>query len=230
MQHGHQCGMIWGAALAAGTRAYRLFGPSCHAEAKAVIAGQRLVESFRALNKNINCAEISEIDKAPSVLKIIMSSLAGGGAVKCFRMAARYAPVAFNEIDSVLSRESVETPSEPVSCAALLASRIGVSDIHRTMVSGFAGGIGLSGGACGALGAAIWILGMQERGEESGKKKLEDPRLERTIERFLKYTDYEFECSKIVGRTFENVNDHTDYLRSGGCQNIIEVLATSQQA
>ena len=48
MQHGYQCGMIWGAALAAGAQAYRLFGPGPQAEAMAVIAAQWLVESFRA--------------------------------------------------------------------------------------------------------------------------------------------------------------------------------------
>ncbi|MCP4634747.1 MAG: C_GCAxxG_C_C family protein, partial [candidate division Zixibacteria bacterium] len=63
MQHGYQCGMIWGATLAAGAQAYRLFGPGPQAEAKAIIAAERLVESFRALNKHINCLEITDIDK-----------------------------------------------------------------------------------------------------------------------------------------------------------------------
>ena len=50
MQHGYQCGMIWGATLAAGAQAYRLFGPGPQAETRAIIAAQRLVESFRARN------------------------------------------------------------------------------------------------------------------------------------------------------------------------------------
>jgi hypothetical protein len=45
-----------------------------------------------------------------------------------------------------------------------------------------------------------------------------------TIDRFLKCTDHEFECSEIVGRRFENVGDHAGYLRDGGCSEIIEVL------
>ena len=32
MQHGYQCGMIWGAALAAGAQAYRLYGAGAQAE------------------------------------------------------------------------------------------------------------------------------------------------------------------------------------------------------
>ena len=37
-QMGYQCGQLWGAALAAGAEAYRLFGPGPRAEAAAVIA------------------------------------------------------------------------------------------------------------------------------------------------------------------------------------------------
>lgn len=37
--------------------------------------------------------------------------------------------------------------------------------------------------------------------------------------------DFEFECSEIVGRRFENIGDHAGYLRDGGCSEIIEVLA-----
>ena len=43
MQHGYQCGMLWGAALAAGAQAYRLLGPVPQAEVGAMIAAQRLV-------------------------------------------------------------------------------------------------------------------------------------------------------------------------------------------
>ena len=38
MLHGYQCGMIWGAALAAGAQAYRLYGPGPQAETAAIIA------------------------------------------------------------------------------------------------------------------------------------------------------------------------------------------------
>ncbi|MFC1893216.1 hypothetical protein ACFLYR_04160 [Chloroflexota bacterium] len=55
VNHGYQCGMLWGTALAAGAQAYRLFGPGSQAETAAIIATQRLVESFRACTNNINC-------------------------------------------------------------------------------------------------------------------------------------------------------------------------------
>jgi hypothetical protein len=230
MQHGYQCGMIWGATLAAGAQAYRLFGPGPQAETKAIIAAQRLVESFRAQNNNINCLEITDIDKSSSTMQMITYFLIKGGCIGCFRMAARYAPVAFSEINTALSEKHTEAPSPPVSCAAMLAQKMGVSDMHTVMAAGFAGGIGLSGGACGALGAAIWIVGMNSSKEGGGKIEYRSPRAIDVIDGFMKCTDYEFECSKIVGRRFDGVGDHAGYLRDGGCSKIIEELATKLSA
>ena len=226
MQHGYQCGIIWGATLAAGAQAYRLLGPGPQAETVAIIAAQRLVESFRARNNNINCLEITGIDKSSSTMQMIIYFLIKGGAIDCFRMAARYAPVAFSEINTALSEKHIEAPSPPVSCAAMLAQKMGVSDMHTVMAAGFAGGIGLSGGACGALGAAIWIIGMNSSKEGVRKIEFKSPRAIDAIDRFMKCTDFEFECSEIVGRRFENIDDHAGYLRDGGCSKIIEVLAT----
>jgi len=234
MQHGYQCGMVWGATLAAGAQAYRLLGPGPQAETGAIIAAQRLVESFRARNNNINCLEITGIDKSSSTMQMIIYFLIKGGAIDCFRMAARYAPVAFSEINTALSEKQIEAPPAPVSCAAMLAQKMGVSDRHTVMAAGFAGGIGLSGGACGALGAAIWIIGMNSLKEGVGdnlwKSNVFQSRASDMIDRFLKSANHTFECSEIVGRRFENIGDHAGYLRDGGCSEIIEVLATKLSA
>ena len=107
MQNGYQCGMIWGAALAAGAQAYRLLGPGAQAQTEAVIASQKLVESFRARNKEINCAEITNLNwKASSQRQLVTQVLKffiKGGPIGCFSMAARYAPVAFSDINSSIS-------------------------------------------------------------------------------------------------------------------------------
>ena len=218
-------GMIWGATLAAGAQAYRLLGPGPQAETKAIIAAQMLVESFRARNNNINCSDITDIDKSSSSMQMIIYFLIKGGSIGCLRMAARYATVAFSEINTALSEKHIEAPSAPISCSAMLAQKMGVSDMHTVMAAGFAGGIGLCGGACGALGAAIWIIGMNSLNEGVGKIEFQNPSALDAIDRFMKCTDNEFECSKIVGRRFENVDDHAGYLHDGGCSEIIEVLA-----
>jgi hypothetical protein len=51
-----------------------------------------------------------------------------------------------------------------------------------------------------------------------------------TIDIFIRSADFEFECSEIVGRKFENIGDHADYLRDGGCSEIIEALAAQSSA
>jgi len=223
---GYQCGMLWGAALAAGAQAYQLYGPGPQAETEALIAAQRLVTSFRARADNeINCMEITEINlQGNNSVLPILKFLFKGGPIGCFRMAAGYAPEAFNEIKSALSEKHCAETTPPVSCAAMLAQKMGLSDIHIVMAAGLAGGIGLSGGACGVLGAAIWITAMN-RPEEPVGFNVMDSWAGEMIERFLESSDYEFECSEIVGRKFESAGDHANYLSDGGCSEIIEALA-----
>ena len=225
-QMGFQCGQLWGAALAAGAQAYQLFGPGPQAEAAAVIAAQRLVESFHTSYKGINCAEVIELDwknaKAAQILRFFLK----GGPIRCFSMTAGYARAASGEIDAAFSGSHLEAPAAPVSCAAMLAQKMGASDLHTVMAAGLAGGIGLSGGACGALGAAIWLIEMNRVQQGTGKVEYNSPEATEAIDRFVQSTDVEFECSKIVGRKFENVADHAGYLRDGGCSKIIEALAT----
>ena len=225
MQQGYQCGMLWGAALAAGAQAYRLWGPGPQAETGAVIASQKALEAFRAHTGEINCAEIIELNwKTPSKGRILKFFLRGG-PIGCFRLAANYAPIAYDEIDTALSDKPIEPPSPPVSCAAVLAQKMGASELHTVMAAGLAGGIGLSGGACGALGAAIWLIGVMSSAAGDGKISFNDPTASAAIEKFLESSDYEFECAKIVGRKFENAADHAAYVRDGGCAKIIEALA-----
>jgi len=225
MQHGYQCGMIWGAVLAAGAQAYRLNGSGAQGEMAAVRAAKRLVESFQSLNDNINCLEITEIDKSSTNMDMIMYFLIKGGSIGCVRRASKYAPVAVKEIDIAFSEKEQADHSSPVSCSAMVAEKMGAADEHQTMVAGLAGGIGLCGGACGALGAAIWILGMRINKEKGEKIDFKNPKVLELVERFLKCTDYQFECTEIVGRKFENITDHAEYMRTGGCSELIELLA-----
>lgn len=227
MQHGYQCGMLWGAALAAGARAHRLLGPGPKAEARAIAAARRLVESFRAQNAATDCFDITGLDESSSPMQMFTHFFIKGGSIGCFRMAARYAPVAFGEIGAALANDYAETPPATASCAALLARKMGASDLHATMVAGFAGGIGLHGGACGALGAAIWLMGRTRLAQGAAKVGFDDPGARDVIERFLKCTRYEFECSAIVGRKFDGVADHAAHLRGGGCAGLIDALAAA---
>jgi len=225
MQHGFQCGMIWGASLAGGAEAYRRFGSGAEAESGAVTASRRAVESFRTIKQHINCIDIIHLDKSSSKMDMMMFFLIKGGMIGCLRLASKYAPIAFNEIDTTLSEKKFEIPELPISCSSILARKLGMSDRHVTMASGFAGGIGLSGGACGALGAAIWIRAVNDIKGGAQKVEFVNPGGMEIVDRFLRGSDFKFKCSEIVGRKFESVSDHADYIREGGCKEIIEALA-----
>ena len=226
-QMGYQCGQLWGAALAGGAQAYQLFGPGPQAEAAAVIAAQRLVDSFRCSYKSIDCFEVVGLDWKNAATKQVLTWLVKGGPVRCFTGTAGYSRVARNAIDATYSDTQLEAPAAPVSCASLLAEQMGASELHRTMAAGLAGGIGLSGGGCGALGAAIWLIEMRRSKDGVGKVEYNSPEATEAIDRFGKCTDYEFECAKIVGRKFEDVHDHARYVCEGGCAEVIQALAAS---
>lgn len=222
MNQGYQCGMLWGAALAGGAEVYRLYGSGSKAETEAILTAQRCAESFCSKNGNINCLEITEINLKSrlGILKLFLK----GGPVKCTRMIAGYAPIALNAICKSFDEEHTQTSSSPVSCSAILAQKAGQSEIHQVMAAGFAGGIGLSGGGCGALGAAIWILGMNLRRQGLANKEI-NSKIGDLIDKFIRNANFELECSEITGRKFGSVEDHTQYLNDGGCAQIIDMLA-----
>ncbi len=88
-----------------------------------------------------------------------------------------------------------------------------------------AGGIGLSGGACGALGAAIWLNSMDHARDHGGKVEHNSPEVAELLDRFLASSNGEFDCAAIVGRRFAGTHDHAAYLRAGGCAAVIGALA-----
>jgi hypothetical protein len=224
VQHGYQCGQLWGAALAAGAQAYRLYGVGPRAQAAAVNASRRVAAAFRDSNGEINCLELTDtnMEKLSGVLRYFVK----GGPITCFRMAVRFAPIAFSEINSALAEAPSEVSSPRASCAAKLARSIGASEMHTVMAAGLAGGIGLSGGACGALGAAVWLTAMSNPGQITGLSA-DGTRVGEAIEAFLASSDHQFECTEIVGRSFNDVNDHARYVCNGGCSTIIDALAAA---
>jgi hypothetical protein len=114
-----------------------------------------------------------------------------------------------------------------VSCASEVALHKGAAAEHVVMVAGLAGGIGLSGQACGALGAAVWLDSMAwGRAQPERKKKFYDnPRAAGTVAAFEVATGGEFQCDRIAGRRFASVEEHTAFVRGGGCAGLIEALA-----
>jgi len=224
LQHGYQCGMVWGAALGAGAEAHRRFGGSSEALARTMHASQRATEAFRKLHNTIDCYDITGMSTDTSAWEMAKYFFLKGGSVRCFSKIAGSARVAYPEIEAALVDSDFAVPDPCDSCASVLARRLGLSEQHVAMVAGLAGGIGFAGGACGALGAAIWATELK-RVQGGGKVNFRSPEAVSLIERFIKASDYEFECHKIVGRRFESIDDHSQWLAEGGCQEILDTLA-----
>jgi hypothetical protein len=225
MQRGHQCGMIWGAALAAGAEVHRRLGDGPEAEALAVAAAARLLSTFRAQHGATDCSDITELDDTSTTADLVTYFLLKGGVVRCFAGAARYASAAKEAIDAALAAPPGAAPPAPVSCTGLLARRMGASGLHVIMVAGFAGGIGLGGGGCGALAAAVWLTGLEVLRGGATRLDFESPEARAVIDRFIAGTGGKSGCAAICGRGFASLEEHAAFVRAGGCAQLLEALA-----
>jgi len=226
MRQGHQCGMAWGAALAVGAECARRIPDRGQATGAAIAATQRVVASFSETAGSLDCREITGTDflKKLDMLKYMLFR-----ARNCFALAEKWAPEAIRSATEGLSAARDDPPPSAASCASEVARRMGATDAQAVAVAGFAGGLGLSGHGCGALGAAIWLntLAWFERPEGSRKSAHENPSAARALETFQRVSP-ETRCDRIVGRRFETVAEHTEYVRGGGCARVIEALAPAR--
>ena len=230
MQRGYQCGMLWGSALAIGAEAYRRCDGLGQAMRVAVRATQNVMASFSDREKTINCREITHCDFSSkwSFAKYFFS----GRFLHCFKMAQEWAPDA---IESALegleskgsSKETEEMYSEKsMNCASMVAQKMGASEEEMVMVAGFAGGLGLSGGGCGALSAAIWMRSLDWCRENEEKSSFKNPAAVKTLEAFDEATNGRILCSELTRESFKTFDEHSEFIRHGGCDSLIQALAS----
>ncbi len=221
-RQGYQCGMLWGSALAVGAESYRRFDDRDKAISIAIKATQHIMEAFLKIAKSIECHDLTDCDwtSKMSMAKYFFS----GKFLYCFNLAEEWAPEAIRAAGEGLSLEQNDLPQLPISCASEVAKKMGASDEEMVMVAAFAGGLGLSGNACGALSAAIWMKTLDSC-RKNEKSTFHNPNAEETLEAFYAATDYEMLCDKISGKCFKTVEDHTEFIKNGGCDKLINVLA-----
>ena len=219
MQEGYQCGMLWGAALAVGAEASRMRDDRGQAIALAITATQDVLESFVKRTKSADCLAITGCDWKSkwSMAKYFFS----GKFINCFSLAEKWAPEAIQAANEGLSHEQTELHKQPISCASEVVKKMGGSDEQMLTVAGFAGGLGLSGNACGALSAAIWMNTLAWCKEHPGKSAFPNPNAKSTLKAFTEATNNEFLCHKIAGQRFKTIDEHTEYIRTGGCNELI---------
>lgn len=225
LQEGHQCGMLWGASLAVGAEAFRICENQDQAIRVAVDATQKMMHSFTEREQTIICREITNCDFASkwSMAKYLFS----GRFLHCFNLAQQWAPEAVRSAIDGLSNKPTTSTHECLSCATEVAKKMGAGDEEMVMVAGFAGGLGLSGAACGALSAAIWMRSLDWCREEAKKSPLKNLYSKETFQAFNELTDSKILCSEITGQHFQNMDEHTKFIKNGGCYDIIDALAKS---
>ena len=54
---------------------------------------------------------------------------------------------------------------------------------------------------------------------------INNPNGKKIINSFNKVTDSQMLCSEICGKTFQTIDDHSKFIKNGGCEKLINVLA-----
>ncbi|MFK5857072.1 MAG: C-GCAxxG-C-C family (seleno)protein [Bacteroidota bacterium] len=223
LQHGYQCGMLWGASMAIGAESYRRHKDISTATAVAIRATQHIMKSFENRTKVIECEDFTKTNfkNKLSFAKYMFT----GKFLSCYKLADKWAPEAVTAAHEGLELQSQEQKLPTLSCASEVVRKMGGSDEEIVMVAGFAGGLGLRGSGCGALSATIWktIFELVKKGK--WKSGMTDPTTEKIINRFLEATDFEMECSKICDKRFATIDEHTEFVKNGGCSKLIDILA-----
>ncbi len=229
LRHGHQCGMLWGATLAVGAESYQRFEDTDQAKALALIATQHVVDSFLNQTNTVNCRAITGVNMRSffGMVKFMLQTMIKGMENSlCFNLAEEWAPKAIQAGKEGFADIPVDLPEKPMNCASEVARRMGATDEETVMVAGFAGGLGLSGKGCGALAAAIWMKALEWCKTHPGENPpfFKNPEAEKLIKAFNEVTRSEMECQKITGRNFDTIEEHSDFIKKGGCAELIDIL------
>lgn len=224
---GHQCGMLWGSAMAAGIQAARIYTDPDHATAAAVTSSAELVKSYRCRTGSVNCRDVCGHDftKKADLFRFMLKFILHINR-SCLDLADKWTPEA-NQALSESLRRVPEFSLKPVSCASIMAKKMGASGEDALLVAGFAGGIGLSGNACGALGAAVWVRSMAYRRDYPGKTSYNNPYAKNVLKKFLDASGSKILCRDLCGREFKSLDEHTRFINDGGCRRMMEILSGS---
>ncbi|HOW82715.1 MAG TPA: C-GCAxxG-C-C family protein [Spirochaetota bacterium] len=224
---GHQCGMLWGSSLAIGAECFRRYDDQGKAIASAVTATGRVMESYAGKTGSVNCRDVCGHDFTRKIeLFAFMVKFILHINRDCLDLADEWLPEAITAASAGLSAATKYTQA-PLSCASETVKKMGAGDEEAVMVSGFAGGMGLSGNGCGALSAAIWIRSLAWCRKNPGKSAYNNPYAKNTLQAFFSVNGPEMTCCKITGRSFETLDEHTEFIKNGGCCRIVDALARS---
>ncbi len=241
MHLGHACGLLTGAALAAGFAARARFDDDGTRSGAALHAAIQLARAYPELTRSVNCREITEVSLTR--LSGRLRYLQQGKGRMCGRLHLKWAPQAQQLIDKALMEFRELRPAGGCANCAVqtlreLESSVGMKAGDSVLVAGFAGGVGLLGNVCGALAAGVFAMSAGHHLAQEQKKR--DSRIRGSLEE-LAGANYrgaatrlrlEFVgqfgselCIDIIGRRFLDAADHSTFVEQGGCENVTKFVA-----
>jgi hypothetical protein len=240
MHLGHACGLLTGAAMAAGFVARSRFNDDETRASAALHAAIHLAKAHSELTGSVNCREITETS---------LTSLSGrlryvqqGKGRMCGRLHVRWAPQAQQVIDKALAEFEERTTAGPCANCAVktlreLKAPVRMKASDSVVVAGFAGGVGLLGNVCGALAAGVFAMSVTDQLSRRLKKR--DSRIRGSFEElsganyrgaptrmrleFVRQFGSEL-CIDIIGRRFRDAEDHATFIEQGGCENVRQLV------
>ncbi len=224
LQLGHQCGLLMGSTLAVGKESFNRTYDQEMAVALAIIASKQVRDAFEKKAGSVNCREITDTDFSK---KLQFAKFMIFKTRSCWNLADKWTEDAIGSAKVGLSTEPDEIPSGAISCASETARKMRATDEEIVTVAGFAGGLGLGGDACGAMIAAMWLRSIAFAKENPGKAVHSNEYASNLMFTFDDHTGSKFKCKDICKRTFKSVEEHSEFIRNGGCAELIEVLANS---
>jgi hypothetical protein len=238
------CGVLWGAALAAGVRARERIKDPAAAREATLAAACRVVQAYRHAGHPMNCAEITGMgawDFARYMLK--------GNLGVCSRLLSGLTPGFHDLIDRTIDGHRRQGAAAPCrNCAVEAFERVSGAigfpvDGTSVVAAGFAGGLGLSGNACGALAAAILALSMKYfTGRNRPKHSMirsdlqglfvgigwMKPSMEVARQFRIRFPGRT--CASIAGRAFASSRDLSAHLGAGRCEPVLEAVVSAARA
>jgi hypothetical protein len=233
--------LLTGAAVAAGFLARRRFSDDGMRSTAALYATIQIAKAYPELAGSANCRDITEVSLTN--LSGRLRYLQHGKARMCGRLHLRWAPQAHELIKKALTQFEAQLPvRECANCAVRTLEKAvtsaGMQKEDAVVAAGLAGGVGLLGNVCGALAVGVFTLSAihylrKERIKRDSRIRGSFQELAGTrfrgsathlrlafIDRFG--SDL---CSQIIRRHFKDIEDHTIFIKSGGCQEIIDFIA-----
>ena len=243
MHQGQACGHLWGATLSAGLRATESFSGTDVRSAAALDATRRLIAALPEDGWAFTCWQNTGFDF--TLLSGRLNYLKSEKPKACGRKALAWASKANNVIDTAIANFDSEAIAIPcancaVNCMSKVAPVTGLGNRDSSIVAGFAGGLGLTGNVCGALSVGVFALSVRYYRDRNPESR--DPKFRAAVQelnlvpfglrklpyRLLRDFTARFQtksCEDIVGRVFDDIEDHSRFVANGGCQEVVQFVA-----